>query len=127
MQMRRIVFLAALAAAGLAVPTTASANYRVGISEQSPNVFGQPAWQSLKLKRVRYIVPWDYAKHADEAGGVASFMGGAHAAGQDVLVAFTAPSGCYVNGKYSKSSACKAPSTSTYKKAFTAFKKSYPW
>ena len=37
-------------------------------------------------------------------------MNAAHAAKQDVLVEFTARRGCFVNGKYSKSKACKAPS-----------------
>jgi Glycosyl hydrolase catalytic core len=127
MQLRRIVSLAVLAAVALAVPTTASASYRVGISEQSPAMFSQPAWQSLKLKRTRYIVPWDFYKHADQAAGVASFMNAAHAAGQDVLVAFSARSGCYVNGKYSKSSACRAPTPSAYHTAFLTFKHAYPW
>src|SRR5689334_18962200 len=127
MQLRRIVSLVAAATVVLAVPTTASANYRVGLSEQNPAVFSQPAWQSLGLKRTRYIVPWDYAKHADEVGGVNAFMTTAHAAKQDVLIAFTAPSGCYLNGKYSKSSACKAPTPSKYHSAFLAFKRAYPW
>ena len=40
---------------------------------------------------------------------------------------FTAHRGCYVNGKYSKSSACKAPSKSAYKTAVKTFRKAYPW
>jgi hypothetical protein len=127
MQMRRIVPLAALAALIAAVPATASANYIVGISEQSPALFSQPAWQSLKLKRVRYIVAWDSYKHADQNAAVASFMSAAHAANQDVLVAFSARSGCYVNGKYSKSSVCRAPTPSAYRTAFLKFKASYPY
>jgi Glycosyl hydrolase catalytic core len=123
--MTRIIGLAALAALILAVP--ASANYRVGLSEQSPALFSQPAWQSLKLKRVRYIVPWDYYKDAGQHGEVISFMDTAHAAKQDVLVAFTARRGCYTNGKYSKSSACRAPSTSAYKSAVTRFHKEFPY
>jgi hypothetical protein len=127
MQLRRIVPLAALAALILVVPSTASANYRVGISEQNPAMFSQPAWQSLKLKRVRYIVAWDYYKHADQNAYVAAFMNAARAANQDVLVAFSARSGCYVNGKYSKSSVCRAPTPSAYRTAFLKFKRSYPY
>ena len=121
----KIVPLAVLAAAILA--PSADANYRVGLSEQSPALFSQPAWQSLKLKRVRYIVPWDYYKDAGQHGEVTSFLGAAHAANQDVLVAFTARRGCYTNGKYSKSSACRAPSTSAYKSAVTRFHKEFPY
>jgi hypothetical protein len=121
----KIVPLAVLAAAILA--PAADANYRVGLSEQSPALFSQPAWQSLKLKRVRYIVPWDYYKDAGQHGEVTSFLNAAHAANQDVLVAFTARRGCYTNGKYSKSSACKAPSTSAYKSAVSRFHKEFPY
>ena len=127
MHLRRIVSLAALAAMILALPATASANYRVGMSEQSPAMFDQPAWQALKLKRVRYIVPWDWYKNAGQNNEVVGFMSRAHAAGQDVLVAFSARRGCYENGKYSRSSACKAPSTTAYKSAVTRFHKAYPW
>jgi hypothetical protein len=121
----KIVPLAVLAAAILA--SSADANYRVGLSEQSPALFSQPAWQSLKLKRVRYIVPWDYYKDAGQHGEVISFLNAAHAAKQDVLVAFTARRGCYTNGRYSKSRACKAPSTSAYKSAVTRFHKEFPY
>ncbi|WP_037412183.1 glycosyl hydrolase [Candidatus Solirubrobacter pratensis] len=127
MHLRRIASLAALAAMILALPATASANYRVGMSEQSPAMFDQPAWQALKLKRVRYIVPWDWYKNAGQNNEVVGFMNRAHAAGQDVLVAFSARRGCYESGKYSRSSACKAPSTSAYKSAVTRFHKAYPW
>jgi len=125
MRLMKIVPLAVLAAAILA--PSADANYRVGLSEQSPALFSQPAWQSLKLKRVRYIVPWDYYKDAGQHGEVISFLNAAHAAKQDVLVAFTARRGCYTNGRYSKSRACKAPSTSAYKSAVTRFHKEFPY
>ena len=125
MQWRKIVPLAALAALIVAAP--ASANYRVGLSEQSPALFSQPAWQSLKLKRVRYIIAWDYYKDPGQVAEAASFLNTAHAAKQDVLVSFSARRGCYVNGKYSRSSACRIPSVSSYKKAVTTFHKAYPW
>jgi hypothetical protein len=126
MQLRRIAPLAVIAAF-LATASPAVANYRVGLSEQSSAMFSSPTWQSLKLKRVRYIVAWDSYKHADQAAQVASFMNAARAAGQDVLVSFSARSGCYVNGRYSKSSVCRAPSTSAYKTAFRKFRAAYPW
>jgi hypothetical protein len=121
--------LAALAGLVLALSSAlpASANYRVGMSEQSATMFSQPAWQTLKLERVRYIVPWDFYKHADQTAYVASFMAGAHAAGQDVLVSFSARSGCYVHGRYSKSSVCRAPTPSAFHTAFLKFKRAYPW
>lgn len=121
----KIVPVAVFAAAILA--PSADANYRVGLSEQNPALFSQPAWQSLKLKRVRYIVPWDYYKDAGQHSEVISFLNTAHAAHQDVLVAFTARRGCYDNGKYSRSKACRAPSTSAYKSAVRRFHKEFPY
>src|SRR3954468_22606723 len=118
------IVLAALAALVLCAP--ASANYRVGLSEQDARTFDQPLWQGLKLKRVRYIVPWDFYK----SGGIpeaTTFMNAARAHKQEVLVMFTARRGCYSGGKYSKSSACKAPSKSAYTSAFKKFKKAFPW
>ena len=58
---RLILPIAALLAALVAVPA-AQAKVRVGLSEQNPAMFDQPNWTQLKLKRVRYILPWDYAK-----------------------------------------------------------------
>jgi hypothetical protein len=123
-RLTKTILLAALAALVLCVP--ASANYRVGISEQDARTFDQPLWQGLKLKRVRYVVPWDFYK-GDGAAEATTFMNAARAHNQDVLVMFTARRGCYANGKYSKSSACKAPSKAAYTSAFKKFKKAFPW
>ena len=83
----------ALVIAGLTVvgPALASAKYRVGVGEQKAAMFESPAWQSLRLRRVRYLVPWDYAKHPDQRDEVDHYMAHARAARQDVLVTFTAP------------------------------------
>ena len=37
-------------------------------------MFESPAWQSLRLRRVRYLVPWDYAKHRDQRDEVDHYM-----------------------------------------------------
>lgn len=126
MKYRYVLLLTALL--GLVVATPASAKYKVGLGEQNPQMFDQPAWQSLHLKRVRYLVPWDYNKHADQRGRVNFFMQVARAYKQDVLVTFTARSGCYLpSGRYSKKKACRAPSKKAYKKAFLKFDKAHPW
>src|SRR3954463_2874072 len=122
---RTTLVVAALAALAMCAP--ASANYRVGLSEQDARVFSQPSWQALKLKRVRYILSWDYYKDAGQTQNAATFLDAAKAAKQDVLVMFTAHTGCYVDGKYSKSKVCKAPSKSAYKTAVKTFRASYPW
>ena len=126
MRYRLILPIAALVAALLAVPA-AQAKPKVGLSEQNPAVFSDAHWKPLKLKRSRYIVPWDYAKVGFQHSEVSAFMTRAHTAKQDVLVEFSARRGCFVNNRYKRTKACKAPSISTYKKAVKAFRKEYPY
>jgi hypothetical protein len=126
MRYRVILPIAALLAALLVAPA-AQAKPKVGLSEQNPAVFDSASWKPLKLKRSRYIVPWDYAKVAFQHDEVRAFMGRAHIAKQDVLVEFSARRGCFVNNRYKKTKACKAPSISAYKKAVKAFRKEFPY
>ena len=106
----------------------ASAAYRVGVGEQNAQMFDSPSWQSLKLKRVRYLVPWDYASHQDQRSAFDRYMLRARAARQDVLVTFTARRGCYLpSGRYSKAKVCRAPSASAYRNAFGMFDAKFPW
>ena len=119
-----------LVVAGLALvgAAPATAGYRVGVGEQNAQMFDSPSWQSLKLKRVRYLVPWDYANHADQRNEVDRYMLRARAARQDVLVTFTARRGCYLpSGRYSKARVCRAPSASAYRNAFGMFDAKFPW
>jgi hypothetical protein len=111
----------------VAVPATAEAKYSVGIGEQSAAVFDSATWQSAKLKRIRIMVPWDYASIPANHAEVTNWLSRARAAKQDVLVAFTARRGCYSLGKYSKKKACRAPSVAAYRKAFRGFDKQFPW
>ena len=105
----------------------AGAKYRVGIGEQKAAVFDSPAFQELRLKRMRYLVPWDYAKHRGQRDEVDYFMFRARQAGMDLLVTFTARRGCYIGNRYSRKKACRAPSTRAYRKAYRAFDKKFPW
>jgi hypothetical protein len=104
----------------------AEATYRVGIGEPSPAMFSSPAWQSLRLKRVRYVVAWDWARTGALAE-VDTFMRAARANGQDVLVTFGAHSGCFDDSRYSRSSVCRAPGASAYRTAVRTFDDRYPW
>src|SRR3954454_21725696 len=111
MRYRLLLPLAVLLAALLAAPA-AQAKPRVGLSEQNPAMFAQANWAKLKLKRVRYIVSWDYAKQGYERAEVAYFLNAAHAARQDVLVEFNARRGCFTGTDYKKTRACRTPSQS---------------
>jgi Glycosyl hydrolase catalytic core len=126
MRYRLILPIAVLLAALVAVPA-AQAKVRVGLSEQNPAMFDQANWSQLKLKRVRYILPWDYAKAAHNRAEVTGFMNTARAKRQEVLVTFSARRGCFVNNRYSKKKACRAPSQKTYKAAVKAFRKEFPY
>jgi hypothetical protein len=124
MRYRLILPIAVLLAALVAVPA-AQAKVRVGLSEQNPDMFAESNWTQLKLKRVRYILPWDYAKHAGNHAEVTSFMNAARAKRQEVLVTFGARRGCFNNNRYSKKKACRAPSQKAYKAAVKAFRKEF--
>lgn len=104
----------------------AEAGYRVGIAEQSAEMFSSPAWQDLRLKRVRYLVPWDWDRTGQKAEA-AAFMAAARARRQDVLVTFTAHRGCFVGRRYSRSNACRAPRARAYRAAFRRFDDRFPW
>jgi Glycosyl hydrolase catalytic core len=111
--------------AALLVAPAAEAKYRVGLSEQSASMFDNSRWQSLKLKRARYIVPWDWQR--SNQGEVEAYMNRARAARQDVLVTFTASRGCFNGRRYSKRKSCRAPSAGKYRRSFRAFDNKFPW
>ena len=126
MAIRLLLPLALLTAVLVAQP--AQAKYRVGLGEQDATMFDSKRWQDLKLKRVRFIVPWDWNKHAWERDVIAGYMARARAHKQDVLVTFTAPRGCYTGKKYRKrKKSCKAPNKKAYRREFRRFDKLYPW
>jgi Glycosyl hydrolase catalytic core len=110
----------------LAVPA-AEAKYKVGLGEQDSAMFASARWQSLKLKRTRYLVPWNWTANAATRAAVTTYMTRARAARQQVLVAFTAAGGCYNGKRYSKKKACRAPSAKAYRASFRAFDAQFPW
>ena len=116
----------AVLAALLVAPPAADATYRLGIGEQAPSMFASPAWQSLRLGVVRYIVAWDWLQ-TGQAADVAAYMDAARSHGQDVLVTFAAHRGCFDGLRYSRAPACRAPSASAYRAAVRAFDDRYPW
>jgi hypothetical protein len=110
----------------VAVPS-AEAKYRVAVGDQSAAMFDSARWQSLKLKRTRYLVPWDWNKSAAQAAEVTAYMNRARAAGVQVLVSFTAHRGCWNGRRYSKRRVCRAPSAKAYRSSFQAFDNAFPW
>jgi hypothetical protein len=120
--------LPVLLLAGLLVAPAAEAKYKVGLGEQNPAMFDSARWQSLSLKRVRYLVRWNWNRSAADRAAVAAYMNRARSAGQQVLVTFTAARGCYAGGKYKKKrKSCRAPSAKAYRTSVKAFDAQFPW
>ena len=123
---RRLLPLAALLlAAVFAAP--AQANFTVGIADQHAAMFDNKNFKSLRIKRIRYLVAYDWYKVQWQREEVDAFMRRSAVAGADVLVHFTSRRGCYNNGRYSKRKVCRAPSVRAYKSSFKRFQKLYPW
>jgi hypothetical protein len=117
------LMLAALLAAALLAPASSGA-YVVGIGDQNPALFTNPYLQQLAPKRTRYITPYDSV--LKDRASVDAWLGAAHAAHLEVLVAFSLPAGMKcpnLNG----ARGCKPVSGARYVKAFRAFHKRYPW
>jgi hypothetical protein len=125
MAFRKMLPLALLAT--LLVVPTAEAKYRVAVGDQSAAMFDSARWQSLKLKRTRYLVPWDWAKSPAQIAETTGYMNRARTAKQQVLVTFTARRGCWNGKRYSRSKACRAPSAKAYKNSFARFDNAFPW
>jgi hypothetical protein len=113
--------------ATLVVVPSAEAKYRVGVGDQSAAMFDSARWQSLKLKRTRYLVPWDWNKSAAQIAETTDYMNRARAARQQVLVTFTAHRGCWNGSRYSRSRVCRAPSAAAYRASYRAFDNQFPW
>jgi hypothetical protein len=125
MHRRFLPIAALLLCAVFAAP--AQANFKVGMADQNVRMFDNPRFESLKIKRIRYLVPYDWYKRSFQVAEITGFMNRARAEGAEVLVHFTARRGCYRNGRYSRSSKCKAPNKKTYVKSFKRFRKTFPF
>ena len=116
----------ALLAALVLVPS-AEARYRVSVADQNAAMFDSPRWQSLELKRTRYMVPWNWHRDAGKTAQVTAYMNRARAARQQVLVTFTADFSCWNGRRYSRAARCRAPSAKAYRSSFGRFDNAFPW
>jgi hypothetical protein len=120
-----MLLLAALLVAPASAP--AKSRYKVGIGDQDVNVFQKPAFSDLKLKRIRYLVPWDWSKYEYSRAEVSGFLTTARGQGFEPFVHFTASRGCWNGKSYSKKKSCRKPSVSAYTKSFKALRKQFPF
>jgi hypothetical protein len=121
---RLLPVIAVLLCASFAAP--AQANFKVGMADQNAAMFDNPNYQSLDIKRVRYLVPFDWYKRSYQVAETTAFMNRAAQDGAEVLVHFTARRGCYKNGRYLRKRVCRAPSVRAFRKSFKKYRATFP-
>jgi hypothetical protein len=89
-------------------------------------MFYNAHFQALGLKKVRYIVSWDWLRHSHEVGEVNGYLNEALSRGFEPLITFNAPRGCWTDNRYSRAARCRAPSVRAFTKAFREFRARYP-
>ena len=125
--MRFVLPLVLVVLTAASVAPAHAATYRVGIGDQSASLFYDARFKSTGIKRVRYLVSWDWNRRAWQRGEVAGYLNGARTTGREVFVTFTASRGCWANNRYSSAKRCRAPSTRKYLRAFKTFRKRFPF
>ena len=124
--MRRLLLLAALLAAVVAIPASAPAKRSttipiIGIGEQNPEIFSSRYFQKLRIKHVRVTAAWNALRVPWQRAELDIYMHAARAAGVRVLLGFG-------HARSKKRRVRRTvPSVRRYVKEFLRFKKRYPW
>jgi len=80
------LLLAATSAVAVTAPASAKSPIKVGIADQSPEMFASPEFRALKIKRTRYFVPSDVMHDAAERAKAKAFVTAARSAGVSTLL-----------------------------------------
>lgn len=94
----------------------AAASYLTGIGDEQGEMFGNPLWQQLHTKIVRYIAPYDAVAHSYSLDRAKLWIHEAEAHHQQVLVAFY----------HSEYTPLRMPSVAQYKHDVQKFVKLFP-
>jgi hypothetical protein len=94
----------------------AAGSYLTGIGDEQGEMFGNPLWQQLHTKIVRYIAPYDAAVRPYSLNRAAAWIHAAEAQHQQVLVAFY----------HSEYTPTKMPSVAAYQHDVEKFVKLFP-
>lgn len=93
-----------------------AASYLTGIGDEQTEMFGNPLWQQLHTKIVRYIAPYDAAVRPYSLQLARAWISAAEAQHQQVLVAFY----------HSEYTPTKMPSLAVYRRDVEKFIKLFP-
>jgi hypothetical protein len=115
--MRRLLLLAALLMAALAIAPSAHAAVIVGVADQKPAMFGDSRFNDLGIRHARVQVPWDVMTHPEQLAEISEWLSAASAAGVQPLISFG----------HSRTERRKLPSPSRFKYEFRRFRERFPW
>ena len=115
--MIRHVCLTLLAFLVLAAPAAAKAP-AVGIGDQHPEMFSDPAFRALGVKYSRYVLEWDWYRTRRGRAATDWWMSAARGAGVTPLVAFSR--------NWRPSGQRRLPALRLYRKSFRLFRARYP-
>jgi hypothetical protein len=94
----------------------AASSYLTGIGNENARMFSNPLYQQLHTKIVRYVVPYDAVAHSYSLDQAITFIAGAEAVHEQVLVAFY----------HSEYTPTKLPSVASYQRDVQKFVKLFP-
>ncbi len=94
----------------------AASSFLTGVGDEHARMFANPLFQQLHTKIVRYIAPYDAVAHSYSLDQAITFIRGAEAQHQQVLVAFY----------HSEYSPTKLPSVASYQHDVEKFIKRFP-
>ena len=130
--MRTRFLVAAVCAAllALAAPASSPAALKIGIAENTPNLFSDPLFQDLGAKYARVVVSYNVMTSGDdELQRVADYVNGASAAGVEPLVSFEHARGaaeiCKKRSNRRKQQ-CRLPTPKQYERNFKRFRARFP-
>jgi hypothetical protein len=105
-----------------ALPAEAQArNPILGIADQKESALSDKRFRALRVKRTRYVVPWNVALVKSERARFDSWYRAARKARvKEILIAFN-----HARGDRCPAKPCKLPSTRSYARAFRAFHRRY--
>jgi hypothetical protein len=90
----------------------------VGIGDQHPEMFSDPAFRALGVKHSRYLLSWDWYRSRRSVAATDWWMSAAKGAGVSPLVAFTR--------NWRPSGQRRLPPLKLYRKSFRVFRHRYP-